>query len=174
MKKLSMSLILLGMTGLGYGQYSSSEFNNPIFDGFDLPVTNVEYLNEVQDHVTPRYAKFLEYIAPDWDVSKSSKFDGRKDQLFNVTFKSDRGYIVASYDYRGEVVLAREHFRNMALPNQLLIVIGKKYPGWVVDKTSYSLEYNSGIVTAKTYKVKLLKGRLFKRLEVDATGNIMG
>ena len=174
MKKLSMSLILLGMTGLGYGQYSSSEFNNPIFGGFDLPVTNVEYLNGVQDHVTPKYAKFLEYIAPDWDVSKSSKFDGRKDQLFNVTFKSDRGYIVASYDNKGKVVLTRERFRNMALPKQLLVAIGKKYPGWVVDKTSYSLVYNRGIETAKTYKVKLRNGRQVKRLKVDATGNIMG
>ena len=167
-----MSLFLLGMTSLGYAQYSSSEFDITKFSGIDLPVTNVEYLNEVQNNVTPNYAKFLEYIAADWDVSKSSKFDGRKDQLFDVTFKSHRGYIVASYDNDGKVVLARERFKNMALPKPILVAISKRYPNWVVAKTSYSLLYNRGIETAKNYRIKLRKGGRVKRLRVDADGNV--
>ena len=115
MKKLSMSLLLIGMTNLGFAQYMLPAFSNPIHDGKSMVMKNNDYLNEVQKGYTPNYAKWLEIKVANYDASKSLTANQENKESYTVTFKAPLGYIEVEYDKSGNIASTREHFKNIPL-----------------------------------------------------------
>lgn len=172
MKKLSISLAVMGITSLGFAQNSYPKLNKALSEGLGTLTSNYGYLNDVQNGLTPKHVKYLENIASYWDVAKLEEFDRLKDQPLEVTFRSGLGSIVASYDSDGKIVTATERFKNVSLPKQLQIAIVKQYPHWSIVKIRYTLRYTEGKEPKKQFKVKIKKENQKKWVKVDSVGRI--
>lgn len=171
MKKLSVSLAVMGMASLGFAQNSYPKFESKFLD-MGLLNSNYAYLSQVQNELTPNQAKYLENVVSYWDVTRSEEFAGLKKEPFEVTFRAGRGYIVASYDDMGKILTAEERFKNVTLPKQLQISIAKQYPNWSIVKNTYSLRYAKDKKPKKHLMVLMKKGNLKKRLKIDLSGQL--
>jgi len=164
MRKLSMSLLLIGMTNLGFAQYALPAFSNP----FNESERAIDYLHAAQKGHTPNYAKWLEGEFADWDSDTTSKYTTDKGEYVTATFNAPRETMEVEYDTDGNIAFVKERYKNMALPNAVASNIIKLYPGWSFDQTRYTLKYNKGKATKKVFKVIIKKGNQRKRLKVEA------
>ncbi|MEX0288547.1 MAG: hypothetical protein AB3N14_05510 [Flavobacteriaceae bacterium] len=171
MRKLSLSLLFIGMTSLGFAQYSLPEFSNPFESSIRTVNADVDYLDKVQGGSTPNYVKLVEQKVSNWDPTLSSEFNKDKEELFNTTFKTKRGYVAAYYDNEGKIVFAEERFKNVALPYHLSRTIAMEYPGWSFEQTKYVLQYQEGKTTRRLFRVVIKKGDKTKRLKIHVPAN---
>lgn len=173
MKKLSISLlVMVTATSFCLAQNSHSNFELSKFRDLGSIGLDYDYLNEVQNGLTPNQVKYLENLVSYWDVTRSKKFDGRKHTWFSVTFKLEGGHIEAFYNSKGKIISATERFSNFALPKPVIIAIVKKYPNWNVIKNRYSVWYKQGSRTKKRFKVQIKKDGQKKWLKIDSSGKI--
>jgi len=168
MKKLSMSLLLIGITNLGFAQYMLPAFGNPFHEAKSVVNVDNDYLNEVQKENTPNYAKWLEIKVANYDSSKSLTANQENKESYSVTFKAPLGYIEVEYDKSGNIKSTVEHFKNIPLPSYLSQDIIKLYPGWSFAQTKYVLKYTKGQKAKGQFKVVIKKGNQRKRLRVEA------
>lgn len=172
MKKTVISLMAVGMANFGFAQNANPDFNISKFRELGAPGSNFKYVNEVQDDLTPGQVKYLEQVVANWDVSTSRKFDGRKGNPFNVTFKLQDGNIDAFYDNKGKVISAMERFQDFAMPKSVGNEILRQYPNWKIIKNRYSVWYCSGNQPKKNFKVLIQKGKHKRWLRIDSSGKI--
>ena len=173
MKKLAISVVtMITASSFGLAQNSHSEFELSTFKDLGSITSNYDYLNEVQNVLTPSQVKYLENLASYWDVKKSDKFDGRSGEPFIVTFRSKDGQIVASYNNNGNIVSATERFSDVTLPKPVVIEILRQHPGWDIVKNKYSITYNRDIITKRIFKIQIQKGKQRKWLKVDQDGGL--
>ena len=173
MKKLSISLLgMVTATSFSLAQNSNSNFELSKFRDFGTISSHYEYLDDVQNGLTPNQVKYLENVVSYWDVTRSKKFDGRKGESFSVNFKTANGHIEAFYNGKGKIVSVTERFRNFAMPKPVSIAIAKQYPNWKVIKNRYSVWYTLGNRTKKRFKVQIGKNSQKKWLKIDSSGKI--
>jgi len=133
---------------------------------------NIEYLDEVQSPSTPNAIRKYQVMASLYDVTQSYIFDGRSEP-FQVVFKTDKGTIVTTYDWKGEVLTSEEKFRNVALPNNLVKKALNGRDGWQVIRTNYFVSYAQGRDAVKKYTVQITNGKKRKKISLDAEGTIL-
>ena len=172
MKKLAISLLTIGLACFGFAQNANPDFELSKFRNFGAIGSNYEYLNDVQNSLTPNQVKYLENLVSYWDVTKSEKFDGRIGEPFSATFKLEGGQIKAFYDGQGKIVSATERFSNFALPKQVAAAIVKQYPDCIIVKNRYFVRYSRSYRTKRIFKVQIKKGNKKKWLKVDSVGSI--
>lgn len=172
MKNSSISLLLMVMTSAGFAQYSSTKLDQSFLKGVSSLNANFEYLNEVQNSDTPRQAKHLENVVTFWDVKKFPDFEARPGERFNVTFKSGFGHITASFDEEGQVLSARERFKNFALPYAVGAAIVKEYPQWQITKSIYKVKYAKGQEPKKHFRVQISNDKEAKWINIGPEGTI--
>lgn len=169
MKKTSVILAALGMS-----IFTSAQNSQPGYEAKFLNVgplkTNYVYLHKVQNNLTPNHVRYLENVVSYWDVTGLEKFDKQNEQPFEVTFKSSHGAITASYDNEGKILSAVERFRDIALPNNLSILIAREYPKWEISKSRYSIIYTRAHEPQKRFRVQIRKGKLKQWLTIDTSG----
>lgn len=172
MRKLSISLVVIGIVSFGFSQNSYPNFELSKFNDIGAVSSNYEYLNEVQNGLTPNQVRYLENVVSYWDVTNSEKIKGLRGEPFNVTFKSGRDQIVAFYNSKGKVVRAKEQFKNFALPKPVRITLARQYPNWKVLKNRYSILYIKDNRPKKSFKVQISKDSQKKWLTIDSSGRI--
>jgi hypothetical protein len=133
---------------------------------------NIEYLDEVQSPSTPNAIRKYQVMASLYDVTESYLFDGRNDP-FQMVFKTDKGTITTTYNWKGEVLTSEEKFRNVALPTELVRNAMKDYEGWKVIRTNYNVSYEKGRDARKIYTVQITNGKKRKKISLDADGTIL-
>ena len=133
---------------------------------------NIEYLDEVQSPNTPTAIRKYQVMASLYDVTQSHIFDGRSEP-FQMVFKTDKGTIRTTYDWKGEVLTSEEKFRNVDLPNNVLRKALKDREGWQVIRTNYNVSYVQGRDARKIYTVQITNGKKRKKISMDAKGTIL-
>lgn len=133
---------------------------------------NIEYLDEVQGPSTPNAIRKYQVMASLYDVTQSYIFDGRSEP-FQMVFKTDKGTIRTTYDWKGEVLTSEENFKNVALPNNLVKKALKEHEGWQVIRTNYFVSYAQGRDAVKKYTVQITDGKKRKKISLDAEGAIL-
>ena len=131
-----------------------------------------DYLRKVQSPITPKAVKEYQVMAVHYDVAKSDIFDGR-DDLFLVVFRTQKGTIEASYDWRGEMVESIEKFRNLALPLEIMRTGLKDYSGWRVIGTNYYVYYVKDRRTKIVYTIQISDGSKKKKIRLDSEGTLL-
>ncbi|MBU2903897.1 hypothetical protein KO529_03800 [Arenibacter algicola] len=173
MNKFSISLALMGLTSLGFAQDSYFNSHYSQLENLEVMGSNYEFIEDVQNDLTPTQVKYLENLVCYWDVTKLEEFKGNKEQPTEVTYRSWHGYIIASYDREGKILTAKEHFKDFTLPQKVSVSIAIKYPEWTRLKTRYSLVYNRNLGTKKLFKVQIEKDGQKKWLKIDASGRVI-
>lgn len=174
MKNATICLVVLVLAS-SFGHAQNAHFNIELskFKGYGPLGANYEYINDVQNDITPSGVKYLENIASYWDVTTSEKFEGYSVQPFEITFRSTKGSIVAQYDNKGSILSTQEKFNDVALPKEVGVSILKDYPGWDFVKTSYTLYYNRATGTKKNFKVQISRDGEKKWLTIYPSGAII-
>jgi hypothetical protein len=141
------------------------------FENADLD-ENIDYLDEVQSPSTPNAIRKFQVMASLYDVTQSYIFDGRNEP-FQMVFKTDKGTIRTTYNWKGEVLTSEEKFRNVALPNDAVRNALKDHAGWRVMRTNYKVSYAKGRDAEKIYTVQITNGKKRKKISMDGEGNIL-
>ena len=133
---------------------------------------NIEYLDEVQGPSTPNSIRKYQVMASLYDVTQSYIFDGRNDP-FQIVFKTDKGTIVTTYDWQGEVLTSEEKFKDVALPSELARKALKDLKDWTIIRTNYYVSYTQGRDATKIYTVQITDGKKRKKISLDADGTVL-
>lgn len=144
---------------------------NVTYENSDLD-ENIDYLDEVESPNTPNAIRKFQVMASLYDVTQSYLFDGRNDP-FQMVFKTDKGTITTTYNWKGEVLTSEEKFRNVALPADLVRSALKGHEGWKVVRTNYNVSYTKGQDAKKTYAVQITDGKKKKKISMNAEGVIL-
>jgi hypothetical protein len=165
--------------------YTAAEIlnSNPVNDALTLDMEeasyeysdldeNIEYLDEVQGPSTPNAIRKYQVMASLYDVTQSYIFDGRNDP-FQIVFKTDKGTIVTTYDWQGEVLTSEEKFKDVALPSELARKALKDRKDWTIIRTNYYVSYTQGRDATKIYTVQITDGKKRKKISLDADGTVL-
>ena len=169
MKDLMLVLAFLGSLGIAEGQGLD---NDTAKSDNEAVQEELDYLRKVQSPITPKAVKEYQVMAVHYDVAKSDIFDGR-DDLFLVVFRTQKGTIEASYDWRGEMVESIEKFRNLALPLEIMRTGLKDYSGWRVIGTNYYVYYVKDRRTKIVYTIQISDGSKKKKVRLDSEGALL-
>lgn len=111
--------------------------------------------------------KELQEKAASYDVTSNAAFDKKTKKSFEIVFKASNGDIIAYYNRSGEILSARENFKNVVLPIEVRKKVFQENDGWVISGNRYASLYHNNDITNKVYRIKLRNGNLKKNLVID-------
>lgn len=165
MKRLIFCLMVLGMISQNYGQ----EINDGMLDEVVVRATNYKYLNTVGTREATTTVNELQKKVAQFDLKESEFYQDDYD-TYKVYFYIPNGKILAAYDKDGNLLRTVEKFTDIALPQDVLTAVAKKYPGWSIYKDVYLINYSSDKQAKKTYKVRLENGVRKVHVKTDENG----
>lgn len=90
-----------------------------------------------------------------------------------VTLKSRKGYLVATYNEKGELIGVSEKYVNVELPKEVINSVYVSYPEWIITKSKFEYSQEKGQVLKKAYHLKLKKDNKTQILLVSSKGEII-
>jgi hypothetical protein len=132
-----------------------------------------KYIYEVVDDDIDQSVKDLQFKLGTFDVTKEEYYDDEYDS-YNVSFYIPKGYAVATYNEKGELLRTIERYKNVKIPLAVRQALEDRFPNWVVDKDIYKVNYSEPKwESKKTYKFKLTNGEKTIRVKTDQDGNFL-
>lgn len=165
MKRLLIGLIVFGLTTQFYAQV----VNDGMLPEVIVKATNYKYLNSVDQSEAAVSVQFLQDAVAKYDI-RSSEFYEDGDDFYRVYFYIPDGKIVAAYDRDGKILYTIEKFKDVALPENVVTSVAKRFPGWVIAKDVYKVNYDVDSGSKKQYKIVLENGKEKIRIKVDDKG----
>ncbi|NJB70397.1 hypothetical protein GGR42_000859 [Saonia flava] len=168
MKKILFGLLVVGLTTQAFSQVIKTEELSEVV----VMATNYKYLSDVDSKEAPVDAKLLERMVASFDV-KDSEFYQDEYDLYNVTFFIPDGKILAAYDKDGKVLRTVEKFKDINVPEVVRNSVYKRFPGWMISKDVYLVNYHQEKGANRRYKLKLVNGDKTLRVKTDEDGNFL-
>jgi len=170
MKKTAISLIALGImiVSKGYAQESIAFTENPSIDDKIVTKHGQDFISQIQNSSTPKYTKYFETLASQWGKKKVNS-SGPSEQPFSATFKTEKGDLTAKYSTEGELIGIKENFKNVALPEHIIIDIYKKHQEWIVKNTNYIVDLGRSASSTMKYEIELQKGEQQKNITINVS-----
>lgn len=166
MKKVAFGILVLGLTSLGFSQQAAEPFLTASLEDFASAPANAFYLESVADDKTPRVVQTLQQKAAAFDVTANAEFDSNSDQPFEVVFKSNKGSLIAQYNSAGEIISARENFKDVALPKAIRGKAAELGTDWKMHHNRFQSNYVEGKVLKKVYRINMRNGDQRKTLTI--------
>ena len=93
---------------------------------------------------------------------------------YTISFYIPEGRIVAAYDKDGKIIRTIERFKNVKLPENILMAVTQRFPNWAIVKDAYKINYmDHAGVTKKEYKIKLKNGDKRMTVKVNEAGDFL-
>ena len=173
MKKLLIGLLVFGLTT----QFMFSQVVELAEVHLDV---NYKYLNAIESQDVAVPVKNLEKKVAFYDLKASAVYNDPHDSYqdvygtYRVQFAIPEGTILAIYDKEGKITRTIERFKNIELPNSILMAVAEQYPNWNIEEDSYKVDYygKSGIAI-KQYNIKLKNEKKRKTVKLDANGEYL-
>lgn len=159
MKKVAIGILVLGLTSLGLAQQAAEPFMTASLEDHAIAPANSVYLESAWDANTPLVVQSLQRKAAAFDVTTNSEFDKNLDEPFEVVFKSNKGSLIAYYNNVGEITMARENFKNVALPEEIREKVLEFGEDWTIQRTRFQSFYQDDKVVKRSYRIGLQKGK---------------
>ena len=168
MKKVILGMFILGLTTAMFAQNTNIE---------ELPTVvlhnvNYKYLSDVNTEHEAQIVGFLQNEVANFDLKIADVYEDEESR-YEIFFMIPDGYICAHYNNNGEITSTLEKFNNSKLPPIVSRSVTVRYPGWSISKNTYSVKYNQGKGTAKSYKFILENGDQRIRIKTDGEGNLL-
>ncbi|MEO1012590.1 MAG: hypothetical protein AAFX53_14890 [Bacteroidota bacterium] len=164
MKKVVSTLIVLGMFQVVFSQ---GDFDKSLEFGFPV-VSNLTYLSEVSLAETPNVVRKLQLKAATFPIRNVDGYERDESDSFVVVHKASNGGIIVNYDTHGEILRTWERFQNVSLPKPIRELLAKKYKGWKIRENRYRGSFAHGKAAKALYRIKLVKGKKTKKIELNA------
>ncbi|GIZ07880.1 hypothetical protein [Flavobacterium sp. UMI-01] len=108
--------------------------------------------------------KFIAY-----DIGKD--YEGYEEYL--VVMELKKGSLAATYNENGKLTRVVENYKNVRLPNNVIVSVYKSYPEWTILNDKLMSEQIDGEIIQNRYTLKIKKGKETKRLVVNPNGEIL-
>lgn len=168
MKKVLLSLFVLGLTSQGFSQITKVEELSEVV----VSAVNYKYLNATTNEEVALPVKMLERKAAAYNIKESDLYSDEYD-YYTVSFFIPDGRIVAVYNADGQIIRTVEKFKNVKLPDAVNKSVMERFPKWTVESDVYLVSYVDDKGSKKTYKLKLKNGDERMRVKVDETGTFL-
>ncbi len=171
MKKSVLSLCLMS---IGLGSYSQEVVYQAKIEKEQIPAAILEAIvTDFPEYTTEEfYAIPLEFVEGDVIVNHAVSSTDDYD-TFDVMLEGKGRTMVATYDRYGNFIHAMEHVKNGVLPEAVRTAMAKSYPGWSLDKDSYTMSHQRLGKNKERYRMELSKGDQRIHVYTDANGNIV-
>ncbi len=171
MKKTVLGIVMIGLTVQGFSQELLYEAK---IRKEEVPAAVIESVERNYPEFTrDEYAALpLEYVENDVvvnnDIHSIDDYD-----TFKVFLSGKGREFTATYDRAGNLMNTMEHMKNVAPPNAVKSAITKAYPGWSLEKDSYTMTHYNGSKEKERYRVIITKGGEKMHVYTDANGKII-
>ncbi|KGL63629.1 hypothetical protein [Polaribacter sp. Hel1_85] len=166
MKKLVIFLLVCGLATQVFGQII-------VLDTIDIQSVRYKYLYEVVDGDMDQNVKNLQIELAKIDITKEDFYSDEYNS-YEVMLRIPKGYAIAAYNEKGELIRTIERYKKVRLPLVVSQALAKRFPNWVVDKDIYKVSYSEPKwESKKTYKLKLTNGKKTIRVKTDEEGNFL-
>ena len=182
MKNFLIGTIFLGLASLGYSQSRDFEKNEIRLSALEvtpmelsaLEVTAMDqnYLDKVSNEPISSKVFTLEEQVSSYDIKEHPLFNADYNRSYQVRFDRGNEKIVATFNQNGKILNTYESYRDLNPPIAIMASVYGKYPNWIVQGTTYTVNYN-GKEAEKTFAVRMEKDGVKKKLKLDLEGNIM-
>lgn len=98
------------------------------------------------------------------DTHKEQDYDS-----YDVTFKSEQGYLSANFDKDGELVKTQQRFKDIPLPLDVRRELYMANKGWTMTENKFIAAGRGEILEKQLYKIKMEKGNLSRKVKLDGT-----
>ncbi|MEO9891349.1 hypothetical protein [Aurantibacter sp.] len=170
MRKLIVSIVFLGIVNSIHSQNSSWENIEIKCENVNLSPVNENYLNKVKVGEIASRVISLQNTVAQFNPLESSLYKSKK---CYITFKREKGKIVANFDRNGKLLNSYERFENVIFPKSVQKAIYKEYPGWYMLNNIYIIDYTHNKEVKKMYKVRIGNGLSKKNIKLDEVGNYL-
>jgi hypothetical protein len=167
MKNLIITLIITGLTAIGFAQEKTIAL-----DEVEITGVNYKYLDALGDGFVAKPVKVLEQKVATFNVKSLDGYEDEENDFY-VYFRIPEGKILAVYDTDGEIMRTSERFKDIRLPLVVSNAIVEKYPGWSIEGDIYMVSYIKDKKINKTYKLFIQKDGKHKRVRTDDNGNFL-
>lgn len=166
MKKILVGLFVFGLTIQSFAQIVE-------LPEIEIVAVNYKYLDDVNESDAAQPVKMLQQEVATFDLKNSEFYADEYDDYF-ISFYIPQGKILASYDKDGNILRTVEKYKNIALPKEVAISVGKNYTGWTIAENAYLVNFHDQKgITRKEYKILLEKDGRRMRIKTDEKGNIL-
>lgn len=87
---------------------------------------------------------------------------------YEVSFKTNKGDLLAKYNSNGELLNTFQKFENVAMPNAVYHQIYRENLGWSMVKNQHIKKEKDGVINQNFYKVTMKKGNKKRNLKLEA------
>nr|WP_321227951.1 hypothetical protein [uncultured Psychroserpens sp.] len=171
MKKIILGLILIGLAMQSYGQdvlfqakIKKEKVPAVIIEAIDTDFGDYEMVEF--------YAIPIEFI--DEEVYINRNIDSDEDyDTYQVILKGKNSKIVSTYNKEGKLLSSVERLKNTEPTLEVRNAMAKAFPGWIITKDHYKMNYYSGKQKKERYKLIITKGKEKKVVFMDGKGEIL-
>lgn len=164
-RRLLMLAILSGVATSVYSQNTLPEII--------VRAVRYKYLSAVTKEEVSQPVKMLQRKAAEYNVKSTDYYEEDNDVYF-VSFYIPEGQILASYDKEGKLVSTVEKYKDIELPKNISMAVGKRYPNWSINKDVYFVNYHqTDTEVNKYYKLTLRNGDKRLQVKLNAVGEFM-
>ena len=163
MKKLLFGLLFLGCANLVNSQ--TIELSNTLIS------INYDYLDATDSDHVPIRVKRLEDEIINYKHNELSKLYDDVHEIYEVSFYTPKGKIVAAYNRNGKIIRTNETYNNVKLPLEVMQAISKRFPNWIIIEDVYLIKYHCNKDSLKQqYKVKIKNKDKTIKIRTDEKG----
>ncbi|MBJ7881768.1 hypothetical protein [Gelidibacter salicanalis] len=98
--------------------------------------------------------------------------DNSRINEYEVTLSSQKGFMVANFDKKGNLLKTYQNFNDVLLPYDMRNQLYNSYKGWTMTKNKYKATTKGVILNKETYRVTLQFGNRKQHVKID--GNNVG
>jgi hypothetical protein len=167
MKKILMGILIFGLAIQTFAQVRTEKLSEVV-----IAATNYKYLNKTGLENASIPVSLLEQKVASFDLKNSDFYQDDYD-YYEITFYIPEGYILAAYDKNGEILRTAERFNDVALPQEVITAVAKRFPNWVLKKDVYLVSYYESGNISKKYKITLENEDKRMKIKTDAEGNFL-
>jgi len=168
MKKLIISLLAIGITGIAYAQEAKLEELSEVV----VEAVNYKYLSTTDNKEAAVPVKMLERKAAAYDVTTKDYYQDNYD-YYSVSFVIPDGKLVAVYDPDGKILRTIEKFKDIQLPDAVSKALQDRFPNWEIVQDVYRIRYEDRKGALKNYKIKLQNGEKTMKVMMSEEGEFL-
>lgn len=167
MKKFVTTMIILGLTSLGFAQSTEEDVSTFELEDVTVSPANLDYLRATRDETTPEVARELQYKAAAFAVTEMPGYDAKATDPIEILFRASNGKLIAAYDTQGKILYTNEKFENVVLPLKIREMVFSDNNGWQMAENQYRCTYDKDRAIKKKYKIDLTDGEAKKQLVIN-------
>lgn len=125
----------------------------------------LSYSESIKDNEGAFIIQNLENTIAAYNLKEDVIYDSSEKASYSVEFNKKNAKAMVIYDHDGDIITAKEKYKNVKLPYQLAASISNDKPKFYIKNTTVYKKFKKGFGTKTIYKVVISNGNKTKTLK---------